>query len=322
MASTEILSSARESSGGKTTIGVSGGIRTATYPLSLNDIDPSSGKHIHSSSLVFHITRPMDGGNLTGKSLKARQDGFLKAPQTTGTLGMIQMYMPAITEAVNHDYGTSDTSVLNDLAESVMVAQQKGGDTLQKLQTGAGAFGERLLDRGVQAATSNQAIVMETGQIQKQRISLLYNGTGLRTQTFNFTLRPRSVSELKHVGEIIYMFRRFSAGTRGQFAPTQELAQDVAGSGYNTFGVVDAPPIWFVEERVNDTNQHRSIDKFMFGPAAVTSVKVNKTPDQLYQTIARTGGDPVEVELEISMQEMIPTYSDFWESVRGISYRG
>lgn len=319
--SAEILSSSTEKKDEKVTIGVGGGMMTASYPLSINDIDPTTGNHIHSSSLIFHITRAMDGGNLTGKSLKSKQDGFLKSPQTAATLGMIQMYMPAMVENVSHDYATSDTSILNDLAEGVMAGMNKGGTTGEKIAHGVGVAGERVLDRVVQSASSNQAIVMETGKIQKQRNSLLYNGTSLRTHSFTFNLRPRSLAELKHVGEIIYMFRRFSSGTRGQFDLLQDAAALVNDKGYDTFGTVEAPPIWFVEERVNDTMRSKSIDKFMFGPAVVTGVKINKTPDQIYQTIAKTGGDPVEVELEITMQEMIPTYSDFWGSVRALSYK-
>ncbi|MGL5580736.1 MAG: baseplate tail-tube junction protein [Cetobacterium sp.] len=318
--SAEVLSATSEKPE-VTTIDVGGGMMTASYPLSINDIDTTTGQHIHSSSLIFHITRPMDGGNLTGKSLKSKQDGFLKSPQTAATLGMIQMHMPAMVENVSHNYASGDTTVLNDLVDSVRVAQSKGGDSLEKFFNGSKAMAERTMGRIVQSDTANQSVVMETGEITKQRSSLLYNGTALRTHTFSYSLRPRSVAELKHVGEIIYMFRMFSSGSRGVMSWLKKMELTRDGFDYDTFGVVEAPPIWFVEERVNNPMQHRSIDKFMFGPAVVTGVRVNKTPDQIYQTIAKTGGDPVEVELEITMQEMIPTYSDFWRSVRALSYK-
>ncbi|UBR47451.1 baseplate tail-tube junction protein [Aeromonas veronii] len=286
-------------------------VKFLTYPSSINDIDTTTGKHIHSSSLIFHITRPMDKGNLTGKSLKSKQESFLKSPQSTGTIGMIQMHMPAMNENVSHNYADSDTTILNDMIESFKIGSNTPGSGFDKLAAGFGAMGERGMDRMSQDLASGSSVVKETGKIQKQRNSLLYQGTALRTQTFSYVLRPRSVAELKQVGEIIHAFRRYSAGTRGQL----DALQDATG-GYSTFGTVEAPPIWFVEERINDTNAPRHIDKFLFGPAAVTSVSVNKTPEQLYQTIAGTGGDPVEVVLEITMQEMIPTYSDFWRSIR------
>ncbi|MCO4201228.1 baseplate tail-tube junction protein [Aeromonas hydrophila] len=286
-------------------------VKFLTYPASINDLDPTTGKHVHSSSLIFHITKAMDGGNLTGKSLKARQDTFLKSPQSTSTIGMIQLHMPAMAENVSHNYADGDTTILNDMVESYRIGKNTAGSGWDKVGAGFGAMAERGMDRLSQDLTGGGSVAKETGKIQKQRNSLLYQGTALRTQTFSYVLRPRSVAELKHVGEIIHAFRLFSAGTRGKLNAVQEVLGD-----YESFGTVSAPPIWFVEERINDTTRPRHIDKFMFGPAAVTAVNVNKTPEQLYQTIAGTGGDPVEVVLEVTMQEMIPAYSDFWAKGR------
>lgn len=286
-------------------------VKFLTYPSSINDLDPTTGKHVHSSSLIFHITKAMDGGNLTGKSLKARQDSFLLSPQSMSTIGMIQLHMPAMNENVSHNYADGDTTILNDMVESYRIGKNTAGSGFDKMAAGFGAMGERGMDRLSQDLTGGGSVAKETGKIQKQRNSLLYNGTALRTQTFSYVMRPRSVAELKHVGEIIHAFRLFSAGTRGRMNAVKEVVGD-----YESFGTVEAPPIWFVEERINDTTRPRHIDKFMFGPAAITAVNVNKTPEQLYQTIAGTGGDPVEVVLEITMQEMIPTYSDFWRNTR------
>jgi hypothetical protein len=286
--------------------------RAYSFPASLNEVDPVSGRPTHSSSLIFHICRAMEGGgNLTGRSLKARQDAFLSSPASMKTIGMVQMHMPAMQEDLAHNYAGSDTSVLNDLAESVLKGMGAGGDVWDKFGVGAGVMKERSLDRMMQHGLNSKNVVMETGKITKQRGGLLYNGTGLRSHTFRYTLRPRSIAELKAVGEIIHTFRLFSSGSRSGFDIVDDLTEG------SSFGIVSAPPIWFVEERAHD-NALRHIDKFYFGPASITNVKVNKTPEQIYQTIANTAGDPVEVELEITMQEMIPAYADFWKKTRGL----
>lgn len=298
---------------------VTGGLMMLSYPMTLNGTSYEYEENQHSSCLIFHAVRPMENGNLTGKSLKANQDSFLGAPAMTGSLAMIQMNMPAMVESLSHSYAESDTSVLNDLVESIGEAMKLPGSLGEKMGHGMKHGGVRLADRVAQSVANSSQIVMETGQIHKQRSALLYGGTSLRTHTFAYNLRPRNIPEIKAIGDIIYTFRKYSAGTRGVMS--EQVKQFLSENNVDRalFGTVNAPPIWFVEERLNNTNQPRYIDKFMFGPAAITNVSINKTPDQLYQTIAGTSGDPIEVVMEITMQEMIPTYSDYWETLHNIS---
>lgn len=287
------------------------------YPKSIDDIDPTTGKHVHSSSLIFSITKAMPtGSNLTGRSLQNRQKAFLQSPATMETIGRFQTYVPAMNEEYKHDYASSDTSVFNDLMGAIYAGMNAGGSIQDKALTGVGKFSGSVIDRGVQAEMSNKSVVMETGRITRQRQSYLYNGTAMRTHTFNFVMRPRNRIELMNVGQIIHMFRKFSSGSRTTFNAVEEVGFEKVGVDIDSFGVVAAPPVWFVEEVISDKSLPRSIDKFVFGPAAVTGVRVNKTPDQIYQTIANTSGDPVEVELEVTMQELIPVYSDYWDDIR------
>lgn len=296
------------------------GIPMRSYPLSLNQRAYDYQPNPHSSCLMFHITqsKPTSKGDLTGKSLKVRQDDFLKSPANTGTLGMIQMYMPAMMENTKHNYASDDTTIWDDAIQAMGVAAKSGAQEGLKKGVSLGT------DRVVQHIANTGAVVRKTGQIHKQRQSMLYGGTEMRSHTFLFTMRARNLPELQEIGEIIHMFRKYSSGSRSSVANTSlisdnETAKDVVSS-FDTFGTVDAPPIWYVEERVNDTSRPRFVDKFYFGPAVVTNVRVNKSPDQVYQTLAQTGGDPVEIELEVQMQEMIPVYSDYWDTVRAKTY--
>ncbi len=51
------------------------------------------------------------------------------------------------------------------------------------------------------------------------------------------------------------------------------------------------------------------------GPAAITNIRMNKTPDQLYETFDQTAGDPVAIDLEITLTELRPNYSDYYEKL-------
>lgn len=260
----------------------------------------------HTNYLIFHIVQPMIDGTLSHESLKTKQTNFLKNPAAMKSIGMIQMYMPALQENLSHEYSKNETTLLTDIATEYLNAQGVG---TEKIANTAGPALEKTIDRIQQSVMNNQSIVQTTGQIHKQRNTLLYGGTSLREQTFTFEMRARNVAELKQIGNIIYMFRRYSSATRSE-SSVAELAD------IESIGTLDVPPIWFVEERIKSGFKPRNIDKFMMGPAVIKGVRVNKTPDQIYQSIANTGGDPVSIELEITIQEMIPTYSDFWDELR------
>lgn len=287
-----------------------------SFPMTLRNEKDNT----HSSYLIFHVVEPMVGGDLSGKTMKARQDNFLKNPAGEKSIAMIQMHMPAMMENLSHDYAKSDTTILDDVIDVGMTMMNKGAMAAKDKAV------DRFGDRMIQHILSNPSITRETGEIHKQRHALLYGGTALRQQTFLYTMRARNLQELKEIGKIIYTFRKHSCGTSGGALSSyaQEKVAGVAKSegkevdskSLDSYGSVSVPKLWYVEERVR-SNLPRYTDIFVFGPAVVTNVRVNKTPDQVYATIAGTGGDPVEIELEVTMQEMIPVYSDFWDKIRG-----
>ena len=87
-----------------------------------------------------------------------------------------------------------------------------------------------------------------------------------------------------------------------------------AGVGYTSLAV---PPLWFIEERVNQegTNKIRFTPKFAMGPAGITNIRINKTPDQLYDTFASTAADSIAIDFEITVSELRPVYRDYWEQL-------
>ncbi len=262
----------------------------------------------HSSYMIFRAVAPLETTSRSDVSLKVKQVNFLKNPAATKSAAMIQLPMPNnMMENYAHDYSKSETTLLTDLANEYVTAS--GNGVLEKLSNAAGPALDRTFDRVQQSLLNNATTNQVTGQIHKQRGALLYGGTQLRTHNFVYHLRARNTAELKEIGNIIFEFRRLSAGRMSASALAGELS----------IGTIDSPPIWFIEERIKAQAKPRHIDKFMFGPAVITNVKVNKTPSQQYQTIANTAGDPVEIELELQFQEMIPVYEDYWHEVRAQS---
>lgn len=261
----------------------------------------------HTSYLIFSIVKPEGYNSLNDQSLRGQQKSYLKNPASMKRLGMIRLYMPAIAESLNHEYAKSDTSLLSDIAKIYLEAEGDGAG--EKLANSAGPAMNRAADVLQQMVLNNPTSVQATGQIHGQRQTLLYGGTSMRTQTFTFQLRPRNMAELKEIGEIVHMFRKYSSGSHGS-----SVIADAAN--VDSIGTIDVPPVWFIEERLKSQLKPRYTDMFFMGPCAVTSVRVNKTPDQVQQTLANTAGDPVAIELEITVQEMVPVYSDFWDDSR------
>jgi hypothetical protein len=265
----------------------------------------------HKNYLIFRVVN-QEKANLTHETLKETQNSFMTNPgNVQNTLALIRMYMPNLNESLSHDYAQSNTTVWAEMATKFIDANTA---TEGSMDAAKAAW-----DRIIQTLQNNDTMTQVNGTRQLQNHVSLWKGTQLRQQTFHFTLRPRNLDELKSVGEIIHNFRLYSSGT---------MTKTVAGTD-GAIGTVRVPPMWFIEERIKraykktvgegppePAAQNRYIDKFMMGPCTITNVRINKTPDQVYQSIAETAGDPVSIDLEITFQEMIPTYSNYWEQLR------
>lgn len=293
---------------------------------------------IHKNYMIF---RAVDPGVMTSSSLRSRQNNFISNPNSMDCLASVCMYMPAMNENLSHSYAKSETDLLSELAGIAVnsfangQSMPDGGDAVEgAIQFGANKFLTGAADAAKKKAkfgllkTAANAATQSTGIIMMNRQNFLYNGTAPRTQTFVFNLRPSNPTELREIGKIVNIFRTYSSATRGNFmelvdtALGTDLASDKETSDFAY--TIRVPPVWFIEERINQDPNHttrlgRSTDRFFMGPAGITNVRVNKTPDNIYQTVMQTSGDPISIELEITFQEMIPNYAEFWNSVRGNS---
>jgi len=288
----------------------SSGVESYSYPSTVG----SESDDRHTSYLIFNAVEAVtDSYDVRAGSLRNRRNQYLKSSNARtrsglkeNSLAFVQMYMPAMIENFTHNYEQSNTSFIADIAN---ILQNAAGAESPFSFDNIKSSGIELWDSSVEGikalaqGLANETVVRTTGVLRGQRQAGLYSGTALRTHNFFFQLRPKDLNELKNVGRIIRIFQKYSSA--------KLVNEDQSGS--NSFNTIEVPPIWYIEERQRDQGAPRFIPKFNFGPAVISDIKVNKTPDQLYTTFKNTGGDPVSVDLEIQFQELIPVYQDYWD---------
>lgn len=282
------------------------------YPSSLDS-------NIHDSYLVFYAVRPIStGGNLSVKGVSDRQLNSVKGKFNEEIISIIQLYVPNMVETLNHSYDTNEASFMNDLANAIQPVMKEAIASVGSAQ-GVGATGGAVLDGVVNAGKATGGVVMgkideisqrvqmegntqTTGQVFGDRNIVLYKGTNPRQQTFTFYLSPRNKEELVSIANIIKSFYINSSPR------VKQDFNDVSSVIY------EVPPLWYVEERTKNSSGPRFTPKFQMGPAVITGIRMNKTPEQVYQTLTGTAGDAKTIEFEIQISEMRPTTAEYWEA--------
>lgn len=288
------------------------GIQAYQYPLTME-----GEADRHSSYLVFYAVEAMGMSDLTTQSLDKRAVGSLSGNfrDNETTLAVIQMYMPNMNENISHSYDTTGTGIVDDFMLNYNKNKQPGDGISAQSALKAGL--DTAIDKinvGFEKITQEYSM-KSSGKILGSRSAQLYRTSQPRQQTFNFQLRPRNVSELKHVGNILRTFMIYSSASK----TTRTTLIDNQNQSYSA---LETPPLWFIEERYNQRAGETGVNaatrytpKFAMGPAAITNVRMNKTPDQLYETFDQTAGDPIAIDLEITLTELRPNYSDYYEQL-------
>ncbi len=247
-------------------------------------------------------------------------------------MATMALYAPNLIEEVSHEYDKTPTSVLNDFLAAAATAA--GADTVSQgveagkkaVATAAGATLAQIKRSFIQSNAAGQ--LEKNSSVVTDNVTVTaYKGTAQRQQTLMYQFHPKSLDELKIVGEIIKTFYRLSLPVKGQIS-SQLLDTGTAnlGSGFaNGFAkyatLLKTPPVWMIEE-VSDVDAARYTPRFVFGPAGITSVKLNRTPDQYWRTFRGTAGDPAGIELEITFSELIPMDRAMYERDQASSVRG
>lgn len=283
------------------------GIVPISYPSSIEGPQ-------HDSHLIFYAVKPVSSsGGLNVKGVSSRQLDSVKGKFAEELISVIQLYVPNMVETLNHSYESNEANFMKDLINSVAPYAANAmeniangntdglGDNAMGAAKGAGGvFASKVEELKTRAMM--EANTATSGNIMGDRNIVLYKGTSPRTQTFTFYLTPRNKAELVAIANIIKSFYiNSSARIKQDFENISSILYEV-------------PPLWFVEERTKSSNGPRFTPKFQMGPAAITSIRMNKTPEQIYQTIAGTSGDAKTIEFEIQLSDLRPTTAEYWEA--------
>ncbi|QAY01314.1 baseplate tail tube cap [Aeromonas phage ZPAH1] len=291
------------------------GISALQYPLTLKGSD-----NRHSSYLVFYAVKPTTGG-LSNNDITERSMRSVKGSFNEETLAVIQLYMPNMNENISHNYDSNDGGFIQDVLMNYRANASDQDGMMDKAGNAASATGKAALQKlAVEVGGLTQRFNSQvTGNVLGDRSAQMYKGTSVRQQNFLFQFRPRSLAELKEVGQIIKTFMVLSSAENRGAVSLADLGLDTqsqiaSGEGYTS---LEVPPLWFIEERVSQdqTQKIRYTPKFAMGPAGISNIRINKTPDQLYDTFSASAADSIAIDFELTVTELRPVYRDYWEEL-------
>ena len=241
----------------------------------------------------------------------------------------IYLYKPLMVTKLAHNYEAVSSNILDDMMKAVAGAKTenqsegqnkpaevgfleglwegtKGG--AKSLQGTLGSYGNEV------AASANQQI---KGKAYITPQASMYKGTTVRTQAFNFKFNPRNHNDLEAMAKIIYYFHYFSLPTFNAADTESWTGLDAAAFQTKGSTFYDVPKIWYIDEMFGSTdgaNVKRHTPRFIFGPAAITNIEYNMTPDEFSKTLKGTAADPAAVDLSITFTELIPMDSQMYDA--------
>lgn len=241
------------------------------------------------------------------------------------TVSTINIYMPPMVESVQQNYDETTQSLLGQFINE-MAHVNSLGELTENLGKGAGmALGAALRTT---LGIFSDAYQQQSGKIVSPNIIGAYKGPTRRTQMLIFQFHPKSTAELAIVSNIIKTWYRGSLPKQeGNPVGVQSTLNKLGVSNSVSSGVSQSllvysiPNLWMLEE-VSTSADTRYTPRFIFGPAALTSIRMNKTPDQYWKTFAKTAGDSASIEVELMFTEMFPMDLDTYENDLGSNITG
>lgn len=236
------------------------------YPLTMEETQ-------HTSRLAFNATDAFqgnDGGDQRAKVFG--KYGQLKYK----TIGTVFLYMPELEVAYSQNFTDDGRGLLWQLNNAV---QQNGG--YDKI---AGSGGIAAVQSMLGNIANNTGLVKDFADaVKNQHNSANFTGTQLRRQKFVFDLRPRDINELKQIAGLLQFFKANSATT------------------LHNGDYMRIPSRWVIEE-LPSPSAKRIIPPFRFGPAFLTNVHIDYTPDGSWKKFGT--GDPIAMTLTLEFMEM------------------
>lgn len=275
-----------------------------------------SAKNEHSSYLIFSALKVNSAGT-HGSHLQTRTN--IAANQVESLINIALSMPEHLQEKTSHNYSNSPTSVLADVGASLLSGSYGSGDQiLNSLSNSAGV----LKQRGVEYLTKSDSMTRLTGQRTLQNNTALYQGTALKEHTFRYMLVPKNEKELREIGAIYHAFLKYSCSTYANTGKVSDMTDEKLQQAHVDIpkssggSVVNVPPLWSVIERIKTRDKFRHVTPFFMFPCVITDVTLNKTPHQQYQTVSGSAGDPIAMELSITVKETIAHDATFYDKAR------
>lgn len=226
----------------------------------------------------------------------------------------IYLYMP---EDVSADYGASwggrsfsniGAGILKTIGPTLGKADV-GASTLNlinQVKEKAEGFGPGIAAAGLATAlntipgagggvTIDDVLAGTRGVVVNPNAELMFQNAEMRTFGLSFKMVPRTADEAEQIQKILYQFKKAALPTYG--------GQGVLGATSDNF--IGVPKIVDVNFMIgSDINKYVS----QYKPCAITNVKINYTPDGSYAVYE--GGEPVAIELQISLSELKLVFAD------------
>lgn len=276
-------------------------IECLQFPLSFNT--PSSH---HPTCLSFMFTKRNKGEVNIVEAVKkdALQGKFSEELNAIILLPWSQSDLPIVQ--IQNDQGGS-ASVLADLVKDFGNIADVGGGIADYFDAGAEHVKAEVATK-FSKVTNNS---LDTGQVtQGRERGSSYASTKKNTYSFNWRFYPKSVTELKMLGQIIKTFATLSSAGSGGV-----VSGSVGGVEYNADQTlkISTPGFLWVEE-IPLKESVGFTPRLMIGPCGVTNFKVYQPADM---NDARFYGstDQVCYQIELEVQEITPRFRDDWQAI-------
>lgn len=249
-----------------------GGDDLSSYNMSLN-MDPASDL----TSVILYMPEDVSadyGASWGGKSFSNIGAGILKTAGPTmekgNIAGSIQNIMGAVKEQVE---GFGPALAAAGISKAINeIPGAGGGVSVDDILSGT---------RGV---------------ILNPNAELMFDKAEMRTFNLSFKLVPRNAPEMETVKGIISTFKKASLPSFGG----EGLLGFTGAKSTNFIGVPNIVDVNFMKGA--ELNRHVS----QYKPSAITTVKINYTPDGTYNTTR--DGAPVAITLDLAFAELKVLY--------------
>jgi hypothetical protein len=235
-------------------------------------------------------------------------DEFNKSRQSGSALGTVSLPInPTITDTNQVVWGEDRLGALGaegaKLSLSMMQGSKETGDAVDNasntVKTNAADIKTQIMTEAAKAATGTNSNLFTrlTGAIVNPNLELLFQGPGLRSFSFTFSLSAREEKEAKEIREIIRFFKQGMSVKRASTSlylkspNTFKISYIYGGSGK------DHPWINRIKE------------------CALQSFTVNYTPAGNYATYS--DGAMTQYDLSLTFGELEPIYDDDYTQLPG-----